>query len=78
MADRIYEITEEELDLEEAEREARRIREELLESLACAVEDKFQMRARNRAAKENQWIRSAELYYGKLAFTGIEKLPLSL
>lgn len=70
MADRIYEITEEELDLEEAEREARRIREELLESLACAVEDKFQMRARNRAAKENQWIRSAELYYGKLAFTG--------
>src|SRR5690606_11768838 len=63
-------LSDEELEQQEAEAEAERVRQELLESLACAIEDKFQRRARNRAAKEQQWIRADELYYGKLAFTG--------
>lgn len=70
MAQDTFEITDEELELEEQEREAERIREELLESLAHSVESKFQQRMSNRAAKEQQWLRAAELYYGKLAFTG--------
>ena len=70
MAEELYEITDEELDAEQAEAEARRVREELLESLACSVEDKFRTRAINRKSKEAQWLRAAELYYGKLAFTG--------
>lgn len=70
MVDYIEDMTDEELELAEQEAEARRIREELLESLASAIEDKFQTRARNRAPKEQQWLRATELYYGKLAFTG--------
>lgn len=70
MADNIYDISDEELELEEQEAEAQRVREELLESLANAVEDKFQCRVRNRQSKENQWLRATELYYGKLAFSG--------
>lgn len=70
MADDVYEMTDEELELAEQEAEARRVREELLETLAGAVEDKFQQRVRHRAPKENQWLRATELYYGKLAFSG--------
>lgn len=70
MEEDIYDLSDEELEQQEAEAEAERVRQELLESLACAIEDKFQRRARNRAAKEQQWIRADELYYGKLAFTG--------
>ena len=57
-------------DKTEEEKEQDRIKQELLESLAASIEDKFQRRASNRRAKEQQWLRSAELYYGKLAFTG--------
>lgn len=57
-------------DKTEAEKEQERIKREMLESLAASIEDKFQRRASNRRAKEQQWLRSAELYYGKLAFTG--------
>lgn len=62
---------EEDLDgLSEEEKEAVRIKRELLESLAHAVDTKFRTRATNRRPKEQQWLRSAELYYGKLAFSG--------
>lgn len=62
--------TDEEMELNEAEREAKRIQEELLESLAHSIQTKFRDRAARRGTKEQQWLRSAELYYGKLAFTG--------
>ena len=67
MADYDYE---EEVDLDEEEKEKKRLEEELLESLAASVESKFRTRAVNRRPKEQQWLTSAELYYGKLAFTG--------
>lgn len=51
----------------EALREEKRRKEELLESLGASVTGKFEQRARKRAAKESQWLRSAQLYYGKLA-----------
>lgn len=60
----------EEVELTEEEREAKRIEEELLSSLASSIESKFRHRAGQRRSKENQWIRSSELYYGKLAFGG--------
>lgn len=63
-----YEI--EEVELTEEQKEAKRIEEELLSSLASSVDAKFRHRATNRRSKENQWIRATELYYGKLAFTG--------
>ena len=67
MADYEYE---EDLDKTEEEKEAERIKRELLESLAHSIESKFKTRAVNRRPKEEQWLRSAELYYGKLAFSG--------
>ena len=51
-------------------KEAQRLREELLESLAHSVQSKFDLRARKRSGKEAQWLRSAQLYYGKLALDG--------
>lgn len=53
--------------LAEQKETERRQREEMLESLALAISGKFTSRAGKRAAKENQWLRSASLYYGKLA-----------
>jgi hypothetical protein len=65
------ELSPEELDdLDREAEEARRAKDELLESLAMSVEDKFRTRATNRQAKENQWLRSANLFFGKLAFNG--------
>lgn len=58
---------EEEAALEEQAREEERIRNELMESLAHSVSSKFLDRASRRANKENQWLRGAQLYYGKLA-----------
>lgn len=60
----------EETELTEEQKEAKRIEEELLSSLAASIDSKFRHRASQRRSKENQWIRSSELYYGKLAFTG--------
>lgn len=57
-------------DLNEEEKETERVKNELLESLAYSVDTKFKTRAINRRPKEQQWLRSAELYYGKLAFSG--------
>lgn len=51
-------------------KEQQRIREELLENLAKSVQSKFDMRARKRSSKEAQWLRSAQLYYGKLSLDG--------
>lgn len=53
-------------DLQEDQQEA----EALLEDLASSLERKFIDRANKRAAKEHQWLRAAELYYGKLAKHG--------
>lgn len=47
--------------------EDRRQKEEMLESLAISISSKFTTRAAKRSAKENQWLRSSGLYYGKLA-----------
>lgn len=67
--------TEEEALLEEAIKEAERQREELLESLANSIQSKFTERAAQRVSKENQWIRSAQLYYGKLAYDNYYTKP---
>lgn len=65
-----YNDVEDEKDLSEEEIEARRIEQELLESLASSITSKFRTRAAQRRPKEQQWLRSAELYYGKLALDG--------
>lgn len=57
-------------ELSEEEKEAKRIEQELLESLAHSIDAKFRKRARARRPKEQQWLRAAKLYYGKLAFEG--------
>lgn len=65
------ELSEEEMDaLEEERKEQERQREELLESLALSVEEKFRTRATKRGNKEEQWLRSSNLFFGKLAFGG--------
>lgn len=65
------ELSDEEREtLEEQAKEQDRIRQELLESLAMSVEEKFNTRAKKRAAKESQWLRSTNLFFGKLAFSG--------
>ncbi len=51
----------------ELEETRRREREELMENLANSIQSKFTKRATARTSKENQWLRSANLYYGKLA-----------
>lgn len=61
-------LTEEEQ--EEADKlkaEERLRKEQMLESLANSITAKFTTRAAKRSGKENQWLRSAALYYGKLA-----------
>jgi hypothetical protein len=64
----VADLSEDELaSLAEQKETERRQREELLESLALSISSKFTSRASKRAAKENQWLRSAGLYYGKLA-----------
>lgn len=61
-------MSDEDLELlAEAEAEKKRQKEELLESLANAVEAKFTTRQARRTNKEAQWLRSAHLYYGKLS-----------
>lgn len=61
-------LSDEDLELlAEEEAEKKRQKEELLESLAMAVESKFTTRQARRTNKEAQWLRSAHLYYGKLA-----------
>lgn len=88
MATPEYETTlsEEEMDAQrEAEEKALREKQELLEDLAHSIEGKFTLRAARRSLKENQWLRSARLYYGKLIVEGMqlrgetpfEKLPYS-
>ena len=64
-------LSDEDLEALAEQKEAeRRAKEEMLESLAISVSSKFTTRAAKRAAKENQWLRSASLYYGKLAVDG--------
>lgn len=60
-------LSEEELEVR-AEEEAEKLRqkEEMLEDLANSIMSKFQTRATRRNIKENQWLRAASLYYGKL------------
>lgn len=66
MAESLIEL-EQQATLEEQAREEERAREELLESLANSIWGKFATRAAKRTSKENQWLRGAQLYYGKLA-----------
>lgn len=49
-----------------AEQEERE-RQELIENLGHAINSKFQSRKSKRVYKENQWLRAARLYYGKLS-----------
>ena len=66
-----HELSEEEIqEAEEALEEAKRQEQELLEDLAESIQSKFKKRAADRRPKERQWLRAAELYYGKLSFTG--------
>lgn len=63
----VKELSEEELEaLAEEEAEKLRQKELMLESLAHSITSKFEERARRRATKENQWLRGASLFYGKL------------
>lgn len=66
MADSLQKI-EEDATLEEQAREEDRLREELMESLAQSISGKFTERASRRSGKENQWLRGAQLYFGKLS-----------
>ncbi|UFK09592.1 portal protein [Xanthomonas phage DES1] len=67
----VVDLTPEEMDEMEKEMiEEKRRKEELRASLANSVETKFQERARRRSTKESQWIRSSDLYYGKLSIDG--------
>ena len=64
----VPELSEEELEEQARLEEEERQRKELeLEHLANSIQSKFCDRAARRTAKENQWLRSAQLYYGKLA-----------
>lgn len=64
-------LSDEERELvEEKMKEEERQKRDMLESLALSIESKFQSRAAKRAPKENQWLRGASLYYGKLAVEG--------
>lgn len=64
----LSQMTEDEIEaLAEKKEEERRQKELMLESLALSISSKFTSRAAKRAAKENQWLRSTALYYGKLA-----------
>lgn len=56
-----------EVESEEALLQDQAESESLLEDLAGSIQAKFGERADKRAGKEQQWLRSAELYYGKLA-----------
>ena len=56
-----------EVESEEALLQDQAENESLLEDLAGSIQAKFGERADKRAGKEQQWLRSAELYYGKLA-----------
>lgn len=56
-------------DLAAIATEQQRQKEELLESLGISIASKFTSRAAKRKFKENQWLRAASLYYGKLALT---------
>ena len=58
-------------DMEEDQAE----NESLLEDLASSIQAKFGERADKRAGKEQQWLRAAELYYGKLAKDGTTTKP---
>lgn len=61
-------LSEEQLEiLAEIEAQKERDRVEMLENLAISIRSKFTERAARRTLKENQWLRSAKLYYGKLA-----------
>lgn len=53
--------------LAEADAKKEREKVEMLENLASSIRAKFTDRAARRTGKENQWLRSAQLYYGKLA-----------
>lgn len=64
----IVELSEEEAEaLAQQEEEERRRKEQELENLANSIQAKFCDRAARRVSKENQWLRAAQLYYGKLA-----------
>lgn len=66
-----------ETELTEEEKVEEDLREELLESLANSIQSKFELRAAKRAGKENQWLRAARLYYGKLAIDNYYSKPES-
>lgn len=60
-------LSEEQLEeIAAAEEQARREEEEARQHLAHNITTKFLTRSSNRKAKEQQWITSASLYYGKL------------
>ncbi len=75
MADYEIELDAGEASEEEQALEAERIKDELLESLANSIQSKFETRASKRSGKENQWLRAARLYFGKLALSPYYQKP---
>lgn len=64
----VEDLSEDQLEaLAEAEAKKEQEKLDMLENLAHSIKAKFTDRAARRTGKENQWLRSAQLYYGKLA-----------
>lgn len=68
-------IVEEDMNEEIAAQERKKV--EVYENLAHQIMGKWELRASKRAGKEQQWLRAARLYYGKLAIDGYYVKPES-
>lgn len=63
----VSEMADEDLELlAEKLAEEEKAKQEMLENLANSITSKFEQRAKRRSTKEDEWIRSTSLYYGKL------------
>ena len=71
----VSELSEEDQELLAEQLRAEELaKQEMLENLAISITSKYEQRANRRSTKENEWLRSTNLYYGKLQSSiGTEK-----
>lgn len=71
----VSELSEEEQELLAEQLRAEELaKQEMLENIAISITSKYEQRANRRSSKENEWLRSTNLYYGKLhTSAGTEK-----
>lgn len=71
----VSELSEEDQELLAEQLRAEELaKQEMLENLAISITSKYEQRANRRSTKENEWLRSTNLYYGKLQTSiGTEK-----